>query len=160
MGMHKTRSGFTLLELIIALAVIMIVTGGVFLALRQPERRHLQNASLQLQADIRYVQRRSIAEGRRFGIRLDRGANNYQVATFCYNNNVDEVIRVVNFQNGVRLEYPPRGHNLIFLPRGTISGAGGPVSPRLHTTRYFQRITIVPSGGRAEIQDIEELRQR
>ena len=147
MNTRKVESGFTLLELVIALAVIMIVIGGVFLAFRQPERRHLQNASLQLQADIRYAQRRSIAEGQRFMIDLAPGSNRYRIMYY----RPREEIRVVYFQNGVRLHSPSTPRQMWFLPRGTPSHS---FTIELRTERYSQSITIVPSGGRVDIKDI------
>ena len=150
MNPGKVKGGFTLLELIIALAIIVIATSGVFLAFRQPERRALENASRQLQADIRYIQRRAIAEGRQFAIFLEPGENGYRIT--YYNPRVE--IRAVNFQNNVRLHYPSTPDRLGFLPRGTPSRSR---TIELRTTRYSQRLTIVVSGGRVYIRDITRL---
>ena len=164
MPTQKTRNGLTLLELIIALSIIMAVTGGLFIAFRQPERQHLENAALQLQADIRYAQRRAIAEGRRFRVEFTRSTNRYRIMAL----RPDEELRVVYFQNGVRLDFPI-SHHLEFLPtRGTPGDSslnvparyrpeGGSVTIRLETRRYFQEISIVPSGGRADIKPIEPI---
>ena len=72
---NPRSGGFTLLELIIALAIIMIAGSGIFLAFRQSNRRALQNASLQLQADLRYIQRRARIEGRNFTIVFEQANN-------------------------------------------------------------------------------------
>ena len=155
MSPHKTRGGFTLLELIIALTVIMIVTGGVFLAFRQSDRQALEHASLQLQADIRYIQRRAIAEGRRFEISLERRENRYRILGLTRSEDIH-----VYFQNGVRLHALTTNTGSVgsivigFLPRGTASRA---LTIELRTERYSQRLTIVPSGGRVDIKDIVPL---
>ena len=127
----------------------MIVTSSVFLVLRQPERRHLQNASLQLQADIQYAQRRAIAEGRKFMIEFTRGSNRYRIMYYC---SPRLEIRRIYFQNGVSLYRPSTTFQMWFRPRGTPSHA---FTIELHTARYRQDITIVPSGGRADIKEIQ-----
>ena len=149
MNTHKARSGFTLLELVIALSVIMIVTGGVFLAFRPSPRRALENASLQLQADIRYIQRRAIAEGRRFDISFERRENRYRILGIDNNEDI-----YVYFQNGVRLHALSIDSNVVgFLPRGTSSHS---LTIELRVDgRYSQRSTILLSGGRVDIKEIQ-----
>jgi len=140
--------GFTLLELVIALAVISIISGGVFFAFRPTQQRNLQNASLQLQADLRYAQRRAIIEGRRFGVAFDLTANNYRIVA----ENPRETIRTVYFQDGVRLRYVT-GARLNFLPRGTASSG---FRIRLSNGDYWQQLTATVSGGRIRIFEITE----
>jgi len=137
------KQGFTLLELVIALAVIAIVGATATLAFRPTPRRHLQNASLQLQADLRYTQRRAIMEGRRHGIIFDPWQSRYRIMAF----NPMEELRVVYLQNGVTLGSST--HNrLTFTPRGTASSG---FSILLSSERYSQRLTATVSGGRIEI---------
>ncbi|MCL2571431.1 MAG: GspH/FimT family pseudopilin [Defluviitaleaceae bacterium] len=143
----KNRKGFSLLELLIALGIITIVSGGVFLAFRQTPRRALNNASIQLQADLRYAQRRAIQEGRRIGIIFEPAHNRYRIMS----TSPTEEIRVVYFQGGVRLRQTIPGARLDFLPRGTAS-SGFTIS--LSNGRYWQRLTATVSGGRIEIFDI------
>ena len=141
----KARQGFTLIELTITLAVIVIVTGGVFLTFRQPNRRALENASLQLQADIRYAQRRAMIGGRQFDVLFEPAHNRYRVR---YLNPIQD-IRVVYFTDGVQLRYStlPR---LIFHPRGT-PNRGFTIT--LSNGRYWQDLTVTVSGGRVRIFD-------
>jgi len=153
----KRGKGFTLLELVIALAVITIISGGLFIVFRQTPRFALESASLQLQADISYVQRRAIAEGQRFRIVLSRVNNNYVVYSVSPGNIANVELRRVYLQNNVLLQMPCANnptnltHMIEFLPRGTVSGS---TTTRLVNGRYEQDITIVPNGGRAYIQDI------
>jgi len=140
----RKNGGFTLLELIIALGVIAIVSGGLFLAFRQTERGALQNAALILQADIRYAQRHAVIEGRTVRILFQPIPNNYVVDRGQMNS------RSVYFENGVRVTSSLEIH---FLPRGT---PGGGSTIQLRSQRgYQQNLTIVGSGGRVRINPIQ-----
>jgi len=144
----KRGKGFTLLELIIALAVIAIVSGGLFIVFRQTPRSALENASLQLQADLRYVQRRAIIEGRRFRLQLNSLNNGYYISFL----NPIEELRRVYFENGVRIRGNPR-RRFEFLPRGTPDGATS-TTLTLYIGRYEQDLTILLSGGRVYLRPI------
>jgi len=144
----KHSSGITLLELTIALAVCAVVMGVVFILVRgnNSAYRDLENASLVLQADLRYAQRRAMMEGRRVGINFSPAHNRYTIlarAPF-------EEIRTVYLQNGVQLFYATHDE-LMFLPRGTASSG---FSLTLNNGVYWQRITATVSGGRIRVWDI------
>ena len=139
----KSKRGFTLLELTITLAIMAIVSGGVFLAFRQPDRRNLENASLQLQADLRYAQRRALIGGQPISVLFEPAHGRYRVVA-AYS---EEEIRAVYFRDGVRLRYSTRGE-LTFHTRGTPTGG---FRIRLSNGRYWQELTSTVSGGRIEI---------
>jgi len=146
--MIKTRSGFTLMELVLVLGIIAIVSAGVFVSTQGNANRALENASLALQADIRYVQRRSIAEGQRYRITFELENNRYTISLVGSN----EIIRTVYLRDGVSLysisgNLPPQ---FDFLPRGTPSRG---VTVTLSNGVFLQDITVVPSGGRADIRN-------
>ena len=144
----KINSGFSLLELIIALAVLMIISAVMFLGTRtrDPSYRNLANAALTLQADLRYAQRRAVMEGRRVGINFNPANNSYSIMT----QNPTTTIRTVYLQNGVVLVETSHDQ-LMFLPRGTASSA---FRITLNNAGYWQRITATLSGGQVRIHDI------
>jgi Tfp pilus assembly protein FimT len=143
----KKTSGLTLLELTVVLAVVMILSGGVVLGLRQADRRALNNASLQLQADLRYAQRRAVIEGRQFGVVFEI-PNRYRVVS----TQPTRTIRTVYLRGGTRL-LETSEERLMFLPRGTPS-AGFRVT--LAKGSHTQRLTATVSGGRIRIFDIDQ----
>lgn len=83
------RSGFTLLELMIAIVVI-----GVILAVATPsikrylESQRLRSVSGELMVDLQFARTEAVARSRVVGIRLDRDADRtcYTVAAYSGNN--------------------------------------------------------------------------
>jgi len=148
------NGGFTLLELLITMAVIMIVSGGVFLTFRQPDRRALDSAMLQLQADARYAQRRALVSGQTYGIIFSRAENMYRIMSVEPNRE----IRRVYLQNGVELGYSTArvNHQLNFHPRGTPNSG---FRVRLYSGRYFREMTVTVAGGRVEFHDTSILQE-
>ena len=149
----KQIRGFTLLELAIVLAVISIVGGGLFLVFRQSPRRDIENAALQLQADIRYIQRQAIAEGRRYRIELNRGTNSYRIlAVSPYAADIE--LWSANLKNNVRFSIVNSRNtadsifNISFLPRGTVAGA---TTVTLINDYYELQLTVNVGNGRVDI---------
>ncbi len=141
------KNGLTLIELVIALAVVSIITAGAALSFRLADRRVLYNTSLVLQADLRYAQRMSMIEGQRYGIEFDQRS----YAIFKLAKNMPRtIIRTVELPDGVeyRIHNQPQVH---YLPRGTITDGFTVV---LEKGRYSQEITATVSGGRIEIKDM------
>ena len=149
-GTRSQNGGFTLLELIITLAVIVIVTGGVFLAVRQQDRHALNHAAYQMQADMRYAQRRALISGQQVEVRIYRDSNMYRLRYNCSVNGETE-IRRVNLQNGVRIIATGREY-FHYYPRGTVAAS---FTFTLENGRYRRDLTIIPSSGRVDVKDIQ-----
>ena len=141
----KAHRGLTLIELAVVLAVISLITAGAVLSFRLVDRRVLENASLTLQADLRYAQRMAIIEGRNFGLFFHQ--DSYTISEL-EPNKID--IKTVMLPDGVLFQVLmiPR---VYFLPRGTISTG---FSVTLEKGRFFQEITGLPSSGRIDIKNI------
>ncbi|MCL2189103.1 MAG: GspH/FimT family protein [Defluviitaleaceae bacterium] len=145
--LRDTR-GVTLLELAAVLALLLVLSGGAAIGFRQTNRRALHNASLQLQADMRYAQRRAIMEGRQFGVVFDIPNNNYRIIS----TRPRRTLRTVQIPNGVQL-LESSAPQLLFHPRGTPT-AGFRVI--LEHSGNTQRITASVAGGRIRVFDINE----
>jgi prepilin-type N-terminal cleavage/methylation domain-containing protein len=142
--------GLTLVELVIALALMAVASAGVLLSVRAYERSALRSASLMLQADLRYAQRMAVIEGRRFGILFDIAENRY----FIQSSQPREDIKTVPLPDGVILASTNAPASYVgYLPRGT--GTHG-CTVQLRKGRYWQNLTINVSGGRVEIKEIQE----
>ena len=144
----KKNGGFTLFELAIAMAVIMVILAIVLIGTSgdNNDYRALHNASLRVQSELRYAQRRAVMEGRTVSVHFEASENRYYVFPS------DELSSINYFRNGVSF---CKSHNQDFTwgfrPRGTPSNAG---TITLVSGRYQQQLTVVPSGGRVEIKDI------
>ena len=147
--------GYTLLELVIVLAVIAAITGGIMLSARSADRIALQQASYALQADFRFAQRMALTEGRRWGIQFDILGNQYHIFTpeRIFNVETERYYRTVPLSGGVELvNTNATGGSVIYLPRGTIDRA---FHVRLAKGRYEQRLTGTLGAGRIEIKEME-----
>jgi prepilin-type N-terminal cleavage/methylation domain-containing protein len=143
---QRKRIGFTLIELVIVLAIMTFISGSLFLSLRASDRLALQQGSYALQADFRYVQRMAIIEGKRWGIVFDIRGNQYHIVS----TGPTQIEKTVSLQNGVKLG-ESSDVALYYLPRGTAS-QGFRVT--LGRGAYWQPLTATVSGGRIEIKDM------
>lgn len=148
---QRQAAGLTLLELTISMAILMTVLGAVMISARgnNNDRRALQNASIMIQSDVRYAQRRAVMEGRRVYVQFEPIHNRYQVVM---RNPWEELHPPVYLPNGVNLFSTNLSANRTgYTPRGTPTAAG---TITLRNGRYSQDLTIVPNGGRIEIRPI------
>ena len=112
----KEKAGFTLIELVVTLAVMAVVLS---FAISMPaERRQVRAAALQLQSDLRYAQRIALTEGRRVVIILDQSRNIYHIEKFTESKRYERIktetlnpyINMLDTNaSGSRIEYTPRG---------------------------------------------------
>ncbi|MCL2405721.1 MAG: GspH/FimT family pseudopilin [Defluviitaleaceae bacterium] len=144
----RNNGGFTLLELVIALAIIVVISSGIFLAFRQPSRTALDQAMLQLQADMRYAQRMAVISGQQHAIHFDRANNMYRIMSLY----PDNEIRRVYLQDGVELTYSTArlDHTIAFHPRGTATTA---FRVRFAGGGYTRDITATLGAGRIEMHN-------
>jgi len=131
------------------MAILTILAGGTLIGLRPMGNRTLHNASLQLQADMRYVQRRAVIEGRSFGIVFNIADNYYRIIQTLPERTIDTIF----LPDGVRL-VETSATRLMFLPRGTPSAGFRVILGRGSDT---QRLTATVSGGRIRIFDINTI---
>ncbi len=143
----KTRRGLTLIELTVALAIVSIVSAVAALSVANADRRVLQNASLKLQSDLRYIQRMAMIDGRRWSVMFSDDF--YEVLKSEPSGPMTSVRRV-NLTDGVvfvGINTP----DVVYLPRGTVSSG---FSVYLGKGRNYQQLTATVSGGRIEVKDI------
>jgi len=145
----RNKKGFTLLELVIVTALLLILSGITAVGIRQQDRRALQNASLQLQAEMREVQRRATTEGRRVGLTFEPHNNRYRIVTFTPQRSSPNIY----ISNRVNIEFVST-NELVFNPRGTPSDGFRIV---LEKNGHTQHLTVSVSGGRVLVHDINQV---
>ena len=141
----SNSSGMTLIEVAVTLSLIAIASAVITISFRGQYARTIQNASVALQADLRYAQRRALITGRRHGVIFEIHQNRYHVVQYAPR----IILRTVYFSEGISL-LETSGMQLMFLPRGTAS-AGFRIT--LRNARYTQQLTATVSGGRIRIFD-------
>ncbi|MCL1998260.1 MAG: GspH/FimT family protein [Turicibacter sp.] len=139
------NSGFTLLELVLVLGLISVITVTAITLDRNHDRRVLERAAITLQSDLQFIQRMSVAEGRRWRIEFDRMNGSYTIFPAGY---VEEK-RTVFLPSGVIFG---EGSGVMpnateYLPRGTVSGAG---TIHLVNGTSSKSLTITPNTGRIQ----------
>jgi len=143
------KRGFTLIELVLVLGVMTIVTAGIFIATRENNNRVLYDALVVLQADLRYIQRRSMMEGHPHDIMFDRQYNRYNVRRAGSGIGDVRLIRTVYLPNGITFHHvSAQGSRVSFTARGTISGS---FTVTLTNGRYRQELTGTLGAGSINI---------
>ena len=149
------QKGFTLIELVIVLAIMAILSGTTLATARGIQRRTLNNTSLSIQADLRRAQRLALIEGRRWRVNFDIENNRYFMHPMP--RNFGDHVYTVYLPRGVEIDHitaPQSRTFLEYLPRGTASSGFG---IHLRNGPYLQRLTATVSAGRIAIFDIERL---
>ena len=123
--MKISRSGLTLVELLIVVALVALMTGlAVALFRNGYERHHLEHYVKDLSAYFRYAQYRAIERGKTQQLRMDEG-NKLQTLTDEANNGRliemdDPFLRGLNHQSNYRL-YFDNSEGIYFFPDGNVT---------------------------------------
>jgi prepilin-type N-terminal cleavage/methylation domain-containing protein len=142
-----SQKGVTLLELLVVIVLLMVVSGGVFAGVQRANHRMLNNVSLQLQADIRYAQRRALIEGRRFSVIFDQNAGSHG---YRIRNTAGQTIRTETLPGGVTFSaIDHRSRFIEFTAQGTPNPGGYAIVLQQGTNK--QCLTVTISGGRVQI---------
>ena len=72
-GPHRSQAGFTLIEMLVTLAVVVLLMGAAVVSYRSVQRARLRKAAVQLAASIRFAYDRAAATGRDFRLVFELG---------------------------------------------------------------------------------------
>jgi len=144
----KARPGLTLIELIVVLSVIVIVAAGI--SFIPSERRLVTAAALTIQADIRYMQRIALAEGRRTQLTFNQANNSYILEK--WDGGGFKTVKVEKLDPVIKSLYTNApGASVCFTERGT---TGDACTITLSSDGYAAALTVNVGAGRVKIIEI------
>lgn len=143
------QKGYTIIEVITVLFIIIILSSIVMTSLTSVSRRQLHRAALELQSDLRYAKNMSLQEGTNYSIIFFLQNNSYIMRRM--ENGRYVTIKEVTLQNVDILHTTANNNTIIFTPRGT---TGNPSTVMLHNNYYRVSLTISLGAGRVLIQEI------
>ena len=156
-NISKTK-GFTLVEVVIVLAITVIVSGVAAVSLGSLEKKRISAACDELVGDLRYAQRMAVLQGREYSVQFDTLNNGYELYyTKNSGTNVLEKVldKQVSFDNGVTLlSVNASGRLVSYTPMGTTGDACTIV---LQTDGYSASITVNVGSGRVLIKEIVKI---
>ncbi len=146
MGIMKMRSGFTMAELVIILAVFGMIGSITLISFSDVSKRRLEAQTSKIASDIRQTARKAVIEGKKYRITFDPTGNRYTL----------KLINEMGTLNIIKTYPLPKGHsftintlNIDYSPRGTVS-TGATLT--MENDKYMQEVTIVPVTGRVNIK--------
>lgn len=142
----RGNNGMTLVELLIALAILCISLGAVRTAVTAYSARELTAACRELQSDLRFAQRQAIAENRKYQVFFPMAENGYRV--LCHENElgVTSVIKEKVFDNGIILMGTTGVNSSVtYTARGT---TGDACTITLENRDYSVDLTVNLGSGR------------
>lgn len=132
----KRQKGYTLIELIIVLALFGILINLVFINFSVLDKFKTKQELKQLRRDILYTRNQAIVKGKAYYFELDYDENGYYIL-------IDgQKIKIVNFESGLKLVRTPF-KTVIFERTGVPSKAGTIVLKSKEGKRFEARITPV-----------------
>lgn len=148
-GERGTQQGFSLLELVIVIALINLILGiGVLSFNTVMERIRLDNTAKLMQSQLRLIQSQAISEGQYYEMRFDITRNRYRILRGS------EPVKTVNFESGISYYYTATSGSssfpyLRYYPTGAPSSGATIAIEDNHAHKRY--IIINPAIGRVRV---------
>lgn len=123
----KNNSGFTLMELIITLAILSILASMVFLNVNILGNYREEAELKEFISDINYARNHSITESTTYSISIKRYTNSYTISKNVRENSSEgvKIIKTKKFKDGIEIAYTSfHGDSIRFYINGAPKSAG------------------------------------
>ena len=141
------RTGFTLIEVVLALSLFVIAAMIIAPAFAPTERRALESAAYTLRDDLRYAQRMALIKSEQHSLVFNIRENKYSVRKGV---NIEREIKLAGGARLVSVNSPTAGR-VDYTTRGTTAS---PCTIELESRGYKQNLTVNLGSGRVQIWDI------
>lgn len=148
----KKKDGFTLVEFIIVLSIILTIGAFIVPSFNLLERIALKNAATELKMNINYTKTKSVKERKRHWLKIFKDHNLYFVSSDAF----EPHEKVIKLSKGIEIEEAvfSTENTIKFTIKGT-TGSGGRIY--LRSENFRVKITVVPGTGRVKIYEIEKI---
>jgi|GEM_PF-3343404 len=143
------EKGFTLVELVIGMSIVVILSSVAMFSFSSVERRQLHLAATELKLNLRKAQSMAMHESTNYSIVFLVQENSYVMRRMENGRHVS--IKQVHFENVTLNNTTAVGSIVSFTPRGTTGSAS---TITLQNNSYSVNLTISLGAGRILIHDI------
>ncbi len=149
--MALSKKGFTLIEIVLALAVIAALGLMIAPAFSKNEQRALEKFALELRADFRYAAKMSVINGRSYSIRFYLEENYYTITSVTPHNRKEELVKRVQPNSIFFKSILLNGglSTVTYSISGTLSSGAGKVT--FGDKEHTMILSVLPVTGRVAV---------
>ncbi len=149
---QNSRQGYSYIEMVVTLAVIVIVSGITVLSFASVERRMLQKEAAQLKINLGYAQKMALTSGTSYTVLFDVQNNQYLVgSSHDINRSNGESLSVYKLTGCSIESVNTRSSAVTYTSRGT---TGDACTISLGSKHYFVNLTVNVGAGRVAVKPI------
>jgi Tfp pilus assembly protein FimT len=165
----KTSSGFSLIEIILAMSIAIIFFGSIKLNFNILERYKIYFLAHKIQNDLRYAQSQALDQNLKHEIYFDINNNFYEIKSISQEQDLEsnsslikkiyyldkslKLYKLINLDNNLQ-EISKNNFMISYNPNGSLSS--GSCSIIIYSKHYKINLTILLNTGRVKIKELTQ----